>query len=155
VDIYNLIELDDGTALSGMPTAQQCRDVANAGFAAVINLAPEDADGALPEEAEVWSDLGMAYRNIPVPWGAPNLDHYDRFVATMDEFAGSKTFIHCQANFRVTAFYALYAMERLGWTRERAMALVDRIWSARPDYSMEDAWRAFMQAGLSRIAKAG
>ena len=155
MDIYNLIELDDGTALAGMPTAEQCQDIAAAGFAAVINLAPEDADGALPAEARVWSELGIAYRNIPVPWSAPSLDHYDRFVAAMDQCAGSRTFIHCQANFRVTAFYALYAMEHLGWSREQAMALVDRIWTARPDYTMEDAWRGFMEAGLARISKAG
>lgn len=155
MEIYNLIELDDGTALAGMPTADQCRDIADAGFTAVINLAPEDAEGALPAEAEVWSGLGIGYCNIPVPWRAPTLYHYDRFAAAMDGVSCAKLFIHCQANFRVTAFYALYAIERLGWSREQAMALVDRIWNARGDYTMDDVWRTFLEAGLSRIAKAG
>jgi protein tyrosine phosphatase (PTP) superfamily phosphohydrolase (DUF442 family) len=153
LDIYNIIELDDGTALAGMPTADQCRDIAAAGFAVVINLAPEDAEGALPDEARVWSDLGITYRNIPVPWSAPALDHYDSFVAAMDEFVGAKAFIHCQANFRVTAFYAAYAVGALGWSRQQAQELIDRIWLSRDDYVMDDAWKSFVAAAMDRASQ--
>ena len=58
----------------------------------------------------------------------------------MNETAGDRTLIHCAANFRVTAFYTLYARKHLGWSEAQAAALRDRIW-AGSDYPV---WEAFI-----------
>lgn len=153
-DIFNFIDLADGTGLAGMPTREQCGDVAQAGFAAVINLAPENDARALADEAATWADLGLSYRNIPVPWTAPEASHLDEFSTAMDALAGEKVFVHCMANMRVTAFYALYAMSRQGWPRDRAQGLIDRIWAAVPGYTMDQTWHAFITAGMARVEAA-
>lgn len=152
-DIFNFIKLEDGTGLAGMPSIEQCQDVAKAGFQSVINLAPEDADGALSDEAKIWSSLGITYKNIPVPWIAPNRSHFEEFVSKMQELDDRKVFIHCQANYRVTVFYALYAAEHLGWTHAKAKALIDQIWESRPDYKMDDTWKFFVEQGFARLTK--
>jgi protein tyrosine phosphatase (PTP) superfamily phosphohydrolase (DUF442 family) len=149
-EIYNFIQLDPATATSGQPSADQFRAARAAGYDVVINLAPDGLPTSLPDEAGLLAELGIAYHHIPVPWAAPDLTQLDRFCAVMETVAGSQKLIHCQANFRVTAFYALYAMAKLGWSRAQAEELIDRIWSSRPGFQMDEIWQAFVGAGMAR-----
>ncbi len=103
-DIFNLIEIDDSTATAGQPTEGQFRDVREAGYAVVVNLAPDGLDTSLPDESSLLRSLGFDYHHIPVPWGAPDLDHLDQFIAAMDAAAGRRTLVHCQANFASPLF---------------------------------------------------
>lgn len=153
--IFNLIVVDPDTALAGMPSAEQLQAVGNEGYDLVINLAPEDQDGALADEASVARKVGLEYINIAVPWDAPSRDHYDRFAATLDAAKGKRVFIHCMANYRVTAFYAVYGVRKLGWTMPRAQALMDRIWNSRDDYRMDETWSAFVKEAMGRSAQPG
>ena len=75
----------------------------------------------------------------------PDLDEAD---TTFDETAGERTLIHCAANFRVTAFYSLYAQKHLGWSEGQAEALRARIW-AGSDYPVWEAFIARQRAALS------
>jgi protein tyrosine phosphatase (PTP) superfamily phosphohydrolase (DUF442 family) len=131
--IVNFIRIDDRTATGGQPTTEQLEGAREAGIRQVINLAPHDVDGALPGEAALVTGLGMAYHHIAVPWDAPEAAHLARFGAVMDAIGEAPVLIHCQANYRVTAFYAAYAVHRLGWSEADAHALIDRIWTLRPD----------------------
>ena len=147
-DITAFIRLDDGTGLSGMPTADQCREVKQAGYERVVNLAPEDSPSALPAEPAIWAELGLDYTNIPVAWSNPTRADLDSFIAQMEQSRGRSVFVHCVANLRVTAFYAIYAVEKLGWPRDRALALIDRVWSRQPQYSQDPVWAAFIADNL-------
>lgn len=151
-DITAFIRLDDGTGLSGMPTADQCREVKQAGYECVVNLAPEDSPSALPGEPAIWAELGLDYTNIPVAWSNPTRADLDRFIARMEQSRGRPVFVHCVANLRVTAFYAIYATEKLGWPRVRALALIDRAWSKQPQYSQDPNWVAFIANNLGARA---
>ena len=71
-DIYHYQFLTENLSSSGMPTAEQMKEVADAGVQVVINLAPHDVPNALPNEGELVNTLGMEYINIPVIWRAPN-----------------------------------------------------------------------------------
>lgn len=153
-EIYNFIALDDGTALAGMPTPDQCGEIAASGFTAVINLAPENDERALADEAAIWAGHGLTYRNIPVPWTAPEAAHLAQFEAAMDGLKGERVFVHCMANMRVTAFYGLYAMARKGWPRERAQGLIDQVWASIPGYAMDDTWAGFIAEGMARAERA-
>lgn len=62
----------------------------------------------------------------------------------MDGLRSKKVLVHCAANFRVTAFFSLYAMKREGWTAEQGNQLISRIWESRPDYRMDQTWRSFI-----------
>ena len=65
-DIYNYQFLNEKLSSSGMPTAEQMKEVADAGVQVVINLALKTSPGALPNEDSVVESLGMKYIHIPV-----------------------------------------------------------------------------------------
>jgi hypothetical protein len=71
-------------------------------------------------------------------------DQLDQFAALMDRLAERRVLVHCQGNYRVTAFYALYASVRLGWSTDQADALIDRIWTSHPGFEMDETWRNFI-----------
>ena len=110
------------------------------GFTTVINLAPVNPPYTPADEAGLARQLGLTYIYIPVAWNNPTDADFAAFEQAMDETAGGKTLIHCAANFRVTAFYSLYAQKHLGLSAAQADALRDRIW-AGSDYPV---WEAFV-----------
>lgn len=143
-EIYNFIQIDPSIGTAGQPTEAQFAALAEAGYEAVVNLAPDGLDTSLPDEAGLVRALGMEYHHIPVPWTAPHRDQLDQFAALMDRLAERRVLVHCQGNYRVTAFYALYAGARLGWSTDQADALIDRIWTSHPGFEMDETWRGFI-----------
>lgn len=139
-DIYNFIRIDDRTATGGMPTAEQLRAAAAAGVTAVINLATDNPGHSLTGEAQLAHDLGLEYIHIQVDWGNPTDEDFAAFEDAMTQRPVANLLIHCAANYRVTAFYSLYARRYLGWTEAQAAELRDRIW-AGSDYPV---WQAFI-----------
>lgn len=150
-EIYNYLKLSDQLHSGGMPKADQLRDAAEKGVEVVINLAPHTVPDALPDEAELADSLGMQYINIPVTWNTPTQDGLDRFIEAMDKSKDKKILVHCQANFRATAFIALYRMLRQGWKEEDAMRGMHQIWDEE-DYPV---WKMFIENTLqkSRVGK--
>ncbi|MFM8322439.1 MAG: protein tyrosine phosphatase family protein [Chloroflexota bacterium] len=145
-DIYNYLELNDHLLTAGQPRQEQLADIAAAGCQAVINLAMPDADYALEDERGSVQALGMAYYPLPVVWQNPTLDDLLAFCNLMDRLQGSKLFVHCAANMRVSAFVALYRVLRLGWEPERAFEDTRRIWT--PD----GWWKEFIDQALANRA---
>ena len=62
----------------------------------------------------------MSYYYIPVQWNNPTDADFDEFDRALSRLPADRVLIHCAANFRVTAFYSLYAQQRLGWSEARA-----------------------------------
>ena len=145
-DIYNFLPLSENLFTAGMPTAGQLTDAAQRGVELVINLAPHEVSNALPGETELVTSLGMQYLNIPVIWNTPTRDGLDRFMEVMDENIGKKILVHCQANFRATAFVALYRILRQGWGADEAIAGMQQIWDTE-DYPI---WKLFIEENLKR-----
>jgi protein tyrosine phosphatase (PTP) superfamily phosphohydrolase (DUF442 family) len=145
-DIYNFLKLSDTLFTGGMPKAAELTDAAQKGVDIVINLAPHDVPNALPGEADLVDSLGMQYFNIPVNWNTPTRDGLDRFIDVMDANSGKKILVHCQANFRATAFVALYRILRDGWNPDDAMAGMHQIWDEE-DYPI---WKMFIEQSLKR-----
>lgn len=129
-----------------MPTAGQLSDAAQKGVQVVINLAPHEVPNALPDETELVNSLGMQYINIPVNWSTPTKDGLDRFIDVMDANRDRKVLVHCQANFRATAFVAMYRVLRENWKPDDAMAGMHQIWDAE-DYPI---WKMFIEDTLKR-----
>ncbi len=127
-DIKNYKQVDDRTITGGQPTEDQIRSVAEDGFQVVVNLATEDPRYSLKNEGGLVQSLGMAYHHIPVDWSRPRKEDLDEFEDLMKELEGQTVLIHCAANYRVTAFYALYGMRALGWPREQAQAFIASMW---------------------------
>ena len=145
-DMYNFLPLSDKLFSAGMPQTEQLTDAAQKGVQVVINLAPHEVHNALPGGAELVNSLGMQYVNIPVNWNTPTKEGLDRFIDVMDANQDRKILVHCQANFRATAFIALYRILRQGWKTEEAMQGMHQIWDEE-DYPI---WKMFIEETLKR-----
>ena len=137
-NIKNALTVNDQLLTGGQPNEDQLKAAAEEGFANVINLATLNPRYSLPDEAGLVRSLGMAYFHIPVVWEAPKDSDFDDFERVMKELPAGKTLLHCAANFRVTAFYSLYAQKNLGWTDEQAAQFRAQIWKDENDPVWED-----------------
>jgi protein tyrosine phosphatase (PTP) superfamily phosphohydrolase (DUF442 family) len=127
-DIKNFIAIDERIATAGQPSEDELREVAGEGYGAVVNLGLLNPEYCLPDEAGLAASLGLAYRHLPVSFDAPAAADFDAFVAQMDAWAAQRVFVHCAANFRVSAFMAVYGEMRLGWERDRAERHARTFW---------------------------
>ena len=144
-DIYNYLFLNEKLSSSGMPTAEQMKEVADAGVTVVINLAQVTSQGALPDENRLVESLGMKYIQIPVDWSNPTKQDLDEFFSAMDVYEEEKKLVHCQANYRATGFITLYRILRLGWEKESAFKDMNIMWNPE-DFPI---WQKFLDDNLS------
>ena len=147
--IYNYRKVDDQYITGGQPTAAQLQSAADEGFRAVVNLAPSNEGAALADEAGLVQSLGMGYHHIPVAWGNPQDSDFAAFEQVMLSLPEGKTLIHCAANFRVTAFFSLYARKHLGWSADQADTFRASIWQGS-DYPI---WEAFVERMKAQLAE--
>ena len=148
-DIFNYRKVDDQLITGGQPTEDQLCSAAEEGFVTVINLATLSSQSSLEDEAGVVRSLGMTYYHIPVVWEHPTEADFEAFEQVMSQRPPGKTLIHCAANFRVTAFYSLYAMKHLGWSEARADEFRASIWQGS-DYLVWERFIAQMKTRLTR-----
>ena len=148
-DIYNYRKVNDQLITGGQPNQEQLRSAADEGFTTVINLVPFNPGHALEDEAGLVRSLGMVYHHIPVDWADPKQSDFQTFERVMQEESDGKMLIHCAANFRVTAFYSLYALKHLGWTEAQADAFRASIWQG----SNYPVWVAFIAEMKARIVR--
>lgn len=148
-DIFNHRKVDDQLVTGGFPTEEQLRSAAEEGFVTVINLATVSPQSPVQDEAGVVRFLGMNYHHIPVVWEHPTEADFEAFEAVMSRRPPGKTLLHCAANFRVTAFYSLYAMKHLGWSEARADEFRASIWKG----SDNPVWEQFIAQMKARAAR--
>jgi uncharacterized protein (TIGR01244 family) len=147
-EIFNYRKVNDQISTGGQPTEEQLRAAAAEGFTTVINLATIDPDRSLADEGGLVRSLGLTYHHIPVKWDDPQANDFAAFEAVLQQASGDeKILIHCAANFRVSAFYGLYAMKHLGWTEAQADDFRAPIW-AGSDYPI---WEKFIGAMKLKI----
>lgn len=143
--IRNFRQVSAELATSGQPSENDLKAIADAGYEAVINLALHDNPRySLADEPGTVRTLGMTYVHIPVQFNGPTKEDLDAFIAAMDQNKHRKLWVHCAANYRVTAFIGLYRVMRDGWGRERAFELMNDVW--QPD----EVWSAFIEQQLVR-----
>ena len=145
-DIYNYLYYHEKLSSSGMPTVDQMKSVAEAGVELVINLAPHDVPEAIQDEPVLVESLGMQYINIPVNWNTPTRNGLNIFMDVMDDSKDKKIHVHCEANFRASAFITIYRILRLGWESEKAFAVMHTIW----DEDAYPVWKMFIEDAIQR-----
>jgi uncharacterized protein (TIGR01244 family) len=146
-DIYNYHKVSDRVITGGQPTEDQLKSAAEEGFRTVVNLATERPDHFRDDEATLVRSLGMAYHHIPVEWDNPRPADFESFENLLQKLGTQKTLIHCAANFRVTAFYSLYAMKHLGWSDAQAEAFRMQVWQG----SNHPIWEKFIRDLKAKI----
>ncbi len=133
--IKNFREYSASFASSGQPSAAQLQAVRDAGFTRVVYIAFSDHDNSLPNEDRIVKKLGLEYAHIPVDWDAPQPRDFAAFAALMQRSPQQKTLLHCQVNFRASAFALLYRVLYLDVPLARAKADMDAVWTPTPTWT--------------------
>ena len=137
---YNFRRVDERLTTSGLVSPAQLRGLHGEGYEAVVNLLPDTFEHAVRDEERIVRDQGLDYVYIPVDFDAPTHADLEAFTEAMDARSHLKIHVHCAANFRVTAFYGLYAMRKGLCTEAEAMALIEGVW----DPAEHPTWSAFI-----------
>lgn len=142
--IRNFLRLSDRVTTSGRLEPGDPTRLAAMGAKRVVNLAMADHPEALPDAEAAMRAAGLEYTHIPVPFGAPDENHYRAFVTAV-EAGEAPVHVHCIMNWRVSAFFYRYHQER-GMTEGDARALMEQVWSPENfDYPGAEKWAAFVR----------
>jgi uncharacterized protein (TIGR01244 family) len=139
-DSYNFRRISQNLTTSGLVSAAQLNDLQREGYDAVINLLPDSYEHAVADEARIVRDQGLDYVYIPVDFDAPTHADLETFADAMDARPGQTIHVHCAANYRVSAFYSLYALRKGLCTEGDADDIVQEIWNPA-DFP---TWTAFI-----------
>jgi len=139
-EITNYVRMADDIGSSGQPTRAQFADIADAGFRVVINLALPSSDHAIAEEGSIVTGLGMRFVHIPVDFAAPTIEDLKQFIGVMEAFRGSKIWVHCVVNARVSAFLYHYLGKVRGLPDADCRSPVLERWAPQ----MDEVWKAFL-----------
>lgn len=142
-EAYNFRQVDETFSTAGVLGESQLAALAREGYTAVINLLPQDSEYAVTSERALVLGQGLEYRQVPVDFGDPRPGDYQAFEHALRELAGGRVMIHCAANYRASAFFALYARRNLGWSDAQAKAFIADVWDPRE----HAPWNAFI-AGI-------
>lgn len=138
---YNFRQASEHVTTSGVVGPNRLKGLGDEGYQWLINLLPDDNEHAVPDEQTVVETQGVNYVYIPVDFERPLMGDYEKFAAALDAAGDSKIHIHCAANFRVSAFYALYAMSRGLWSEDQARGFIEDIWQP----ALFPEWVIFME----------
>jgi len=144
----NFRRVSETVTTSGTVSAEGLAELRVLGYDVVVNLMPDSSEYATEGEAAIVTGQGLEYVYIPVDFAAPDHEQLEEFAAAMDANAGKRIHVHCAANYRVSAFYSLYAMRRGSWDAARADELLRSIWT-EGEYPV---WDAFIAAERERLA---
>jgi len=147
-DSNNFRRIDDRLTTSGLLSAEQLGDLRREGYEAVINLMP-DGENSVPDEARIVRDQGLDYVHIPVDIAAPTHADLEAFADAMDARVGRKVHVHCAANYRVSVFCAMYALQNGSCTEDEAMELIRDVW----DPAGDAVWTAFIADERNRTPR--
>ena len=145
----NYREISERIATSGSVSEDRLRRLGTEGFDAVVNLLPDSSELAVADEREIVEGQGLEYHYIPVDFGNPTEADFSLFRSVMENAGGKKILIHCAANYRVSAFYSLYAMHDRDWSWEDARAHIASIWDPT-DYPV---WKRFIDKVKSQSGR--
>ena len=125
----NYLSYSERFASAGQPTAEQLTALKANGFERIIYIAFSDQERSLRHEDRLVKQLGMEYLHIPVDFGAPLISEFEAFAAAMARDPGKKTLLHCQVNYRATAFAMLFRVLYQDVPLAEAKAAMNRIWT--------------------------
>jgi protein tyrosine phosphatase (PTP) superfamily phosphohydrolase (DUF442 family) len=144
VDAPNVVAISPRIVTSGQPSAESLAKLREGGFTAVIYLVPPKAYDAVPREAELLREQGIAYVQVPIEWDRPTDADFDAFASAMRRLGGGKVLVHCQINLRASTMTFLYRAVALGEPADKAYEGVTAVWSPN------GVWKRYAVAQLAR-----
>jgi len=146
-DISNFREYSPLFASSGQPTEDQLQLVKNAGYERVVYIAFSNGRTAIANEDQIVKELGMEYVHIPVIWDNPAPADFYAFADIMQRYPDKKSLLHCQVNFRASAFSFLYRVLHQDVDVASAKEDMNSVWQPN------ETWRDFVFAVLEENGK--
>ncbi len=147
-EIVNYRNYSPGFSSAGQPTAEQLTLIRDAGFERIVYVAYSDQPKSLSNEDRLVKELGMQYVHIPVEWEAPTADDYYMVAAALRGYSARKTLLHCQVNYRASAFSFLYRVIEDGVDIAEAKADMNTVWT--PNETWRDLiFEVLESAGVS------
>lgn len=140
----NYVAATERLHTAGQPDAATLATLGDQGFELVVNLAPPNNQGAVPEEGKLVAEDGPTYVNIPVNWQKPTNEDFELFSAVMNGARDRKVLVHCQLNMRASVFTFLYRVIHEHVPPEEAMKALSAVWIPK------DQWAAFTADELKR-----
>jgi len=138
MDAENTHQVFEWLWSSGQLSESDILSLPSLGIEVVVNLALPTSSNALPVEADMITQQGLAYIQVPVEWERPKAEQFDQFVGVLDAFQGRKVWVHFAKNMRVSAFIYLYRKLVLGEGEEQAEFPMREVW--KPN----EIWRGFI-----------
>jgi protein tyrosine phosphatase (PTP) superfamily phosphohydrolase (DUF442 family) len=142
-EIINYRQYSPVYASSGQPAREQFESLKVAGFDRIVYIAFSHNGRAIADEDKLVKELGMGYLHIPVDFDSPQIDEFETFAAYLQAAPDKKTLLHCQVNYRATAFSFLYRVIYDKVPLVEAKADMNTVW--QPDA----VWRDFIFAVLA------
>ena len=134
--IFNYYKVPDLFETSGQPNNKQLISIANGGYEAVINLAPNTTiEGRIINEEGILKSNNITYIHIPVDFNNPLDEDFNKFVAALEENKHKKIWVHCAANMRVSAFVFKYRRDVLGLSQKNIEQDLKAIWIPNKTWS--------------------
>ena len=127
--IFNYYKVPDLFETSGQPNNKQLISIANGGYEAVINLAPNTTiEGRIINEEAILKSNNITYIHIPVDFNNPLDEDFNKFVAALEQNKHKKIWVHCAANMRVSAFVFKYRRDILGLSQKNIERDLKAVW---------------------------
>ena len=134
--IFNYYKVPDLFETSGQPNNKQLISIANGGYEAVINLAPNTTiEGRIINEEAILKSNNITYIHIPVDFNNPLDEDFNKFVAALEQNKYKKIWVHCAANMRVSAFVFKYRRDVLGLSPKNIEEDLEAIWVPNKTWS--------------------
>jgi len=127
-EISNFRQYSEMFASSGQPAREQLQRLSDNGFQRLIYIAFTGSGKAYADEDTLVKELGMDYVQIPVDWDNPTPADFYAFAGIMRTGPQQKTLLHCQVNFRASAFSFLYRVIYDGVTVTEAKQDMNSVW---------------------------
>lgn len=134
--IFNYYKVPDLFETSGQPNNKQLLSIANDGFEAVINLAPNTIiEGRIINEEDILRSNNVDYIHIPVDFNNPLDEDFNKFITALEQNKHKKIWVHCAANMRVSAFVFKYRRDVLSLSPKNIEEDLKAIWIPNKTWS--------------------
>ena len=134
--IFNYYKVPDLFETSGQPNNKQLLSIANDGFEAVINLAPNTIiEGRIINEEDILRSNNVDYIHIPVDFNNPLDEDFNKFITALEQNKHKKIWVHCAANIRVSAFVFKYRRDVLSLSPKNIEEDLKAIWIPNKTWS--------------------
>lgn len=143
----NYVQWRKGLASSAQPDKGWLRKAREKGFDVVVNLAPPQAHGSLPDEGGILGATGITYVNIPVDFQHPTAEDFRFFAEVLKANASRNVLVHCQVNLRGSSFTFLHRVLNEGAEMAEAREKLLGVWT--PDR----VWQRFIEETLKANGK--